>query len=172
MKVRVLLALVVCMLVVTPLLADPPATSGLVMRGETVAGYYYTDDKRGYVVFYGWDLFAVCQGDPDFEISIWSFQVNDPPAEEIIHELLKGEVFTIVWGLEALSDPCSYWPLATGTSSVLVNFGGNGVANVSAHGTLTDPVDGETFLFTSNLHCVIDVFGTCVDNYHAKIVLH
>lgn len=172
MKTKAVLAFFVLTVVVAPVMADPPALSGVVMRGETSIGFFYTDLKRGYIVVYGWDLFGACQGDPEFEISLWNYQVADPPPDQIIHEQLKGDVATSVWPLEAGPNPCAFWPIASGHSSVLSNLSGDNVANMSAHGVLTDPVDGESMVFTSNLHCVTDGFGTCVDNYHAKIVLN
>ncbi len=172
MKLRVLLAIFICSFVVTPLLAEPPAQSGVVIRGEGTIGFYYADVKRGYIVVYGWDLFAECQGDPDYEISLWDYQFNDPPPDGVFHRLLKGDVATSVWGIEAAYNPCAHWPIATGTSSVVSNLNGKNVANLSAHGVLTDPLDGETMVFISNLHCVVDDYEMCVDKFHAKIVLH
>lgn len=172
MKLRVMLAIIVCVGVVAPLQADPPPISGVVIRGETTVGYYYVDFKRAYIVVYGLDLFAICQGNPDPEVSLWDFTIADPPPDEIVHQLLKGDVVTSVWGIEALEAPCAHIPIAMGTSSVVSNLSADNVANISAHGVLTDPIDGEQMVFTSNLHCITDGYGTCIDDYHAKIILN
>lgn len=172
MKIRIVLMLTLFAFVVTPVMADPPPVAGVVIRGETTIGYGYADVKRGYIVFLGIDLFAICQANPNPEFSIWDFQVVDPPPDDILHEMLKGDVVTGVWGIEAMYDPCSYLPIAVGRSHVVSNLRGHNVANLSAHGVLTDPLDGEQMIFSTNLHCVTDGYGTCIDDYHAKIVLN
>ena len=178
MKVRILIAVVSCIIVATPLLAQgpPPSSGPFVVRGDFYGGdtdywFYYTDFKRGYVAFNGIDIASWCAGDPT-GYATWNYQENYPPAEEglIIQHLKADDVTTSVW-------PVSIWdgdvcfnilnsaPLASGTVDFIMNdndflawmydHNRKNAYGLSAHGVLSAP-DGERMIFNSSFHCVYD----------------
>lgn len=173
MKIRVILAVLVCVFVSAPLLAQgPPAQSGPhVFRGEGEGWWWWFFDlKRGYVAFIGVDLVAACEtGIVD---SRWTYQDNYPPSEEGVWvSVVKGDdVPTSVWPLEILDYSfCDYalefLPIAEGTSDVvqtdndveayLYDHNRKNAYGLSAHGVLTAP-DGERMIFSGGIHCVYD----------------
>lgn len=173
MKTRIILTVLVCVFVTTPLLAQgPPAQSGPhVFRGEFDGGYFWFYDlKRGYVAFIGIDLVAACE--TGINDSTWTYQDNFPPSEEgLWMSIVKGDdVPTSVWPLDILNyDFCDYaaefQPIAEGTSDVvqtdndiqawLFDHNRKNPYGLSAHGVLTAP-DGERMIFTAGFHCVFD----------------
>lgn len=188
MKTRIILAVLVCVFVTAPLLAQgPPAQSGPhVFRGEGEGWWFYFDDvKRGYVTFIGIDLLAACDG--AINDSSWIYQDNFPPSEEGVWVTwIKGDdVPTSVWPLDILDyDLCDYpaelLPIAEGTSDVVqtdndfeawrFDHHRKNAYGLSAHGVLTAP-DGERMIFSAGFHCVYDADvdeGKCKN----KIVLN
>jgi hypothetical protein len=170
MKIRVILAVLGCLFVTAPLLAQgPPEASGPYVVRDEVSGYwwYFTDFKRGYVVFLGVDIVSWCAEMPVY--STWSLQENYPPAEEgLVVQHFKGDdVITSVWPITIWDgDPCEYVfnnpPIADGTADVIANdndlYAGSYDHNrhnsygISAHGVLTAP-DGERMIFNGMFHC-------------------
>jgi len=171
MKIRVILAVLVCVFVSAPLLAQvPPAQSGPhVVRSEVYGWWwYFTDARRGYVAVIGADLVSVCSG--PFIGSWWNLQENFPPAEEgLVVQHIKGDdVIASVWPATIwdYSEPCEYIlnnpPLADGTADAILNdndlYAGDydhkrhNAYGLSAHGVLAAP-DGERMIFNAMFHC-------------------
>lgn len=173
MKIRVVLAVLTCVCVAAPLLAQgPPAASGPnVVRDELYGWWlYFTDFKRGYVAVIGADIVAVCS--EEFEGSYWNLQENYPPAEEglTVWHLKGDDVIASVWPSSIWDgDPCEYIlnnpPLADGTADVIVNdndlyanlydHNRKNAYGLSAHGVLQAP-DGERMILNAGFHCVFD----------------
>lgn len=190
MKIRVILAVLVCVLVTTPLLAQgPPAQSGPhVFRGEGEGWWlYYADFNRGYVAFIGIDLVGACETGT-YE-SHWTYQDNFPPSEEgvWVTQVKGDDVPTSVWPLEILDyylDFCEYAgeypPFGEGTSDViqtdndyqawLYDHNRKNAYGLSAHGVLTAP-DGERMIFNSHFRCVYDA-GADTQKCNVKITLN
>lgn len=189
MKTRMILAILVCVFVATPLLAQgPPAQSGPhVFRDEAYGWWwYFTDWNRGYVAFVGRDIVAFCNG--EVVGSWWTYQDNYPPAEEgLLITVTKGDdVITSVWpaAIWDYFDPCEYIlnnpPLAEGTSDVVLTDNDiyawaydhtrKNAYGLSAHGVLTAP-DGERMIFNGHFRCVYDG-DTDTQKCNAKIVLN
>ncbi len=182
MKIRIILAVLVCVFVTAPLLAQgPPDFSGpIVVRYDDTFYYWgYFDEKRGYVAFHGVDVLAACSGDPLTEWSEWSFKEVSPRGEDgVLVQQVKGyDVLTSVWPMSILDDGLGAGqfcpkivelgaPIAEGTADVIIKDNDlyaflydhhrSNAFSLSAHGMLEDPIDGETMVFNGGYNCVWD----------------
>lgn len=196
MNIRTLVVLCLCLFFAAPLMAQgPPKFSGpIVFRYD--ASYFwwgYFDAKRGYVAFHGGDVLAACSLDPLAEWSVWNFKEVTPPGEEgaIVQQVKGDDVITSVWPISILDDgtaPSQFCPrivdlgtpIAEGTADVIINDNDllsflfdhhrSNTYNLSAHGILDDPVDGEPMVLNGGYNCVWD--GENDPKCHSRIVLH
>ena len=159
--------------------ADPPPTSGAVIRDEVVIGVTWADFDSGLRVILGADIVEFCNGIVDFDI-VWSQDVEPPVGEDWVIERLYGEVRAQVF--DFVDFDCELFlnnePIAAGyvmlnaTDNDLLQ-GGPPNANAwgfMAHGAVYSP-DGDEFALSA---IVRNLYLKKQDRFHqtASIVLH
>jgi hypothetical protein len=176
MKTRVVLLIAVSMLLVAPLMADPPDASGphVVRYDDYAWWYYYTD---GLLMIHGADFQAYCDGGFPYT-DLWQIQdINSPADTDLIVRSLKGDdveswVYTewfLVFNEDGFIDQeatCRNFetiePFAAGEMDIVYTdndvFGylphnRYNTWHLSAHGKLYAP-DGDRMICTSGFHCV------------------
>lgn len=154
-------------------IAEPPANSGVVVRGTYNNAYFDVDMKKGISVVLGADISEFCNGIEDFDVIAYSDKAVQQGLRIVTVE--KSEVIASVWSFTEFD--CGLFttelPLATGMASMILNDNdliGNenceeknniNVFSRKAHGTLYAP-SGEARQFAMNFwgqfDCDADTF--------------
>jgi hypothetical protein len=195
MKARIALIVMVSMLLVAPLMADPPDASGpYVVRFEDYGWWYYYAD--GLLMIHGADWQAVCNNEFPFTDLFQIQDVNCPADTDLIVTLTKGDDvdswvypdWFLVFDENGNFDiPATCYnvatvePFASGemdfvyTDNDLLGYLPHNRYNtwhLSAHGKLYTP-DGDRMICNSGFHCVWN--GDLLDPWQkckTKINLH
>ena len=176
MRKKIVLFVLVSMFTVTPLIADPPDSSGpYVVRTEVYGWFFYNDN--GMVAIHGADWPELCQGGFPWT-DLWEVKViNNPADADLIVRLVKGDdvdtwiypEWFIVFDEDGFIDfpatcanALSVPPIATGTmdiistdNDVIGNLPHNryNAWHLSAHGVLSSP-SGDRMICNSGFNCV------------------
>jgi len=97
----------------------PPASAGIIMRGETAVGLTWVDVDAGLRVVIGADMDEYCAGIVNFDLV--DFQNGTLPSGRIVSLMKGGNLQTTVW--DFLEFDCSLFtsvsPIASGTSRLM-----------------------------------------------------
>lgn len=146
--------------------AEPPATSGIVIRFDGLGAFLTIDSARGLTAIQGIDVVEACQGNPIMEVVEIQRILN--PNGPVVELLKSDELRTSVWPFTGFS--CALFtttdPLAVGTSSLIRNDNDIFVSGTRTnsfgwrgHGVLNDG-DGEEVRFHNNVRLLILKDGT------------
>ena len=156
--------MVALVLTLTPAAADPPATSGVVVRGTFNAALWWVDAREGTLIVTGVDIVDWCTGPAPFD----TFSFQDAELRDRINTIQKGQdITTSVWPFDVLD--CFLFttldPLATGLTEVvwpdsdLVLSGDQAYAgSIMVRGFLTTP-DGARARLDAHFHETLDANG-------------